>query len=210
MIRIKKTGRTFSCLLFAAVLFSIREAGGSDQVHRTSLSVRDEIERSRDRQTSVVQKKMATVTTSIAEEKELCTLEIEVENSGDQSDSCQLEWYFISKKTLGNGDDELTVFDAGKASVTLQGRESIEKKVTSKPFIFTVKDVESLGLGSGNATSMPKQTRGGDAYAGYIVLIREGGEIIEQESNSSRFLKEEWLERCAAFVPEKPAPKKKK
>lgn len=210
MIRIKKTGRTFSCLLFAAVLFLVRESGGSEQVHRVTLSVRDGIERSRDRQTSVEQKKTATVTTSTVEETELCTLEIEVVNSGEQSGRCQLEWYFISKKTLANGNDELTVFDAGKAALTLEGRESIEKKVTSKPFVFMVKDVDHAGIGSGSGTGMPRQTRSGDAYAGYIVLIRADGEIIEQESNSSRFLKEEWLERCAAFVPAKTAPKKKK
>jgi hypothetical protein len=130
-------------------------------------------------------------------------LEIEVSNTSDQSDSYQLEWYFISKKTTVKGTEDMVVFNSGKDDVALGGGASIVKTVTSKPFIFTVKNIDSVSKTSTSGEGTPKQTRSGDTYVGYLVLVKADGEILGKESNSSRFLEDEWLEKCAAFAPSK-------
>ncbi|HNX53717.1 MAG TPA: hypothetical protein PLD51_06745, partial [Pontiellaceae bacterium] len=99
----------------------------------------------------------------------------------------------------------------GKMPITLDAGASAVKKAVSKPFIFTVKDVDvvnSNGVRAGLGLS--RQIRGGDEYAGYIVLVRAAGDILQKDSNSSRFLNDEWLAQCDKFSKITPAAKKKK
>ncbi len=211
MSRIKTGNRIFISMLFTGVLFVAAESRGDDQPFRASLSVKADAVRTRDRTKTVDQKATGTVTTVADIETETCTLEIEVSNEAKQSGTYQLEWYFISKKTSPKGEDELVIMDAGVAPVTLDADASTVKKAVSKPFIFTTKDVETESKKSTSGPGIPRRTRSGDEYSGYIVRIKAGDEILDTQSNSSRFLKDEWLEKCAAFVPAKAAaPKKKK
>lgn len=210
MSRIKTVERVFIALLFSSSLFVAAESSGAEQAHRASLSVKAETARTRDKTKTVDEKANGTITTVADIETETCTLEVEVANAADQNDTYQLEWYFISKKTSAKGDDGLAIIDFGKAPITLDAGASAVKKAVSKPFIFTVKNVENVSKASSSGTGMSRQTRSGDEYSGYIVLIRADGEVLQKDSNSTRFLKDEWLAQCEKLSKITPATKKKK
>ena len=205
--------RAFLSLFISGSFFIAGESCGAESSSRASLSVTAKTDSNRERTKTTDEKANATIETLLDTETEICKLDMEVENSSDHSDNYQLEWFFISKRTSVKGMDELVVFDSGKLPVTLQGGASAVKTAESKPFIFSVKNTESVSksTGGGAGTGSSRQTRSGDAYAGYIVWVKAGGEILDTQSNSSRFLKDEWFKKCAAFTPAKaPAAKKKK
>ena len=210
MNRIRRAGRTMVSLFFTGAFFVAAGSACAEQIHRASLSVKAETERTRDKTKVVDEKENSTVTTVSDIETETCALELEVSNTADRNDTYQLEWYFISKKTSASGDDGLVIFDHGKSPITLDAGASTVKKAESKPFIFTIKNVESENKAFSRGTGMQRQTRSGDEYAGYIVLVRIDGEVIEKESNSSQFLKDEWLAQCEKLSQITATGKKKK
>lgn len=210
MNQMRKSAGRAAFLFFAVVLFSGLRTFGSDPAMFISLSVRAESKKNREQNKTVEQKPNALVTTMIDELTELCTLEIELENRRHGGE-VQLEWYLISKKTAPNGSDDLVVFDGGRELISLAEQESVVREVVSKPFVFTVRNIDTLGIGGSSSSEhgAARQIRAGDVYEGYIVLVKSGGEILKRDSNSSRFEKDEWLERCAACSPPRPVKKKK-
>ncbi|NOU36698.1 MAG: hypothetical protein HOO88_08005 [Kiritimatiellaceae bacterium] len=208
MSRNKVTDRVFISLLLAGTLFAGAASYGEDQLHDASLSVKSDKTQKQDRNRTTEQKPNASVTTTIETKTEACTLEITVGNSTKQNDSYLLEWFFISQKDEGTSADKLYIFGSGKAVVDLEGKAEITRTEASKPFIYTKKSIDRVGPGggSGNAT----QTRGGDAYAGYIVLVKANGQILQKESNNARFLTDEWLAKCESAAKVSPPVKKKK
>ena len=195
----KKSVRPGLILLLLAGLLS-GESRGEEIRHQISLSVDGSTEQSRKKVSSSEDRPNATATTTVESESEICTLEIGVKNDSEQEDACSLEWYFISRKTPVRGDKETVIFDSGKEELTLQ-KGSVEKRTAiSKPFVFTVKTIDRVGYDDIDDKGNSKRTRQGDTYEGYIVLVKAGGKIINQESNSSVYLTDEWLARCEAFV----------
>lgn len=126
--------------------------------------------------------------TSTELKKEVCTLEVEIKLRGVQSSPCRLEWYFLSDSVKSMRDKgDVVIFDSGKRSLTLEDNVLRSETVVSKTF------------------ELKRQTRNwsdstdslsGDTYKGYIVLVTADGKILAKTSNSSRFLKDEWLEKC--------------
>ncbi|MEI7851904.1 MAG: hypothetical protein WCH86_08730 [Kiritimatiellales bacterium] len=176
--------------------------------HQISLSVGASTDQSRNKVSTSEDRVNSTATTTVESDSEVCTLEIGVKNDSDREDVCSLEWYFISEKTPVKGDKEPGVFDSGKEELTLQKGSDEKKTIVSKPFVFTVRTIDRVGNDDNNDSGNSKRTRQGDTYVGYIVLVKAGGKILDQDSNSSSYLTDEWLARCAAFV--KPAEGKKK
>jgi len=193
-------------LLFAGLL-SV-ESRGAEMRHQISLSVDASTEQSRKKVSTSEDRPNSTATTTVESDSEICTLEIGVKNDSDQEDACLLEWYFISRKTPVRGDKETVVFDSGKEELTLKKGSGEKRTAISKPFVFTVKTIDQVGYDAVDDMGHSKRTRQGDTYEGYVVLVKAGGKIINQESSSSIYLTDEWLARCAAFV--KPAEGKKK
>jgi len=184
-------------------------AYGGEQAHSASLSVKAKTESKQDKTEASDAKQDVSVATTVKTETETCTLEIEIGNQTEQKDSYQLEWFFISKKTSGAVSEKPSVFSSGKAELTLAGGASITRKEVSKPFVYTTKTVDRTGPGGRFGNS--QQTRGGDVYAGYLVLVKAGGEILQKESNDAWFLTDEWLAQCESTIKAPaPAPVKKK
>lgn len=208
MDRSKMTVRRFAFLLLAGTLFVSTDSRGEERIHKASLSVEEKTTQDRDKKQSVDEKDNATVTTIVDTETETCTLEIEVENRSEQRDTYMVQWFFLSKKSAGKGDESLVIFGSGKTQMAIDGGSSSKKKIESAPFIYTIKTIDRTirAHNGGNAT----QTRGGDSYAGYVVLVKAGGEILQQESNSSRFLTDEWIAKCEAASSGKDSGAKKK
>jgi hypothetical protein len=170
-----------------------------------SLSVRVDVSTERDKKEETENKSRAIVTTETSTETDHCTLTVDVKNSSDQSENYQLEWYLISKRTSKDVPEELTVADSGRTDLLMDAKETVQKTITARPFVFTVKSVNSNFNAGGDRS---RQTRSGDAYAGYTVLLKQRGQIVAEKSSSSRFLKDEWMDKYQV-VPSKTKKKKK-
>ena len=79
------------------------------------------------------------------------------------------------------------IFSPGKKNISLSEKVALKEAVSSDPFVF--KKISSSYSNADDKLS-------GDVYEGYIVLVTKDGEILAKASNSSRYLKDEWLKRC--------------
>ena len=202
----KTAERVFTLLLFTVAFFVATESRGEEKRHEANLSVKAKIARNQDDNETDAEKVNGFVTTAVKTKTETCTLEITVENTTEQNDSYRLEWFFISKKTSGKENEKLLVFNSGKADIVLDGSASVTRTEVSKPFIYTKKTVYWTDRGGGTGNS--RETNGGDVYAGYLVLVKADGELLEKESNSSRFLTDEWVAQCEQAAQSPAAAKK--
>jgi hypothetical protein len=181
---IKKKRRALP--LLAGVLFFA--AGTALAGPDVSLNVRSGTERDENRtETSRDNALGDEVTTTTDTETETCTLEVSVKLRDQAALECQLEWYFISDH-IKNIDDKgtLQIFSPGKKTIALEENVELEETIVSEPFVMT--RVQQDGD--------VRDKQSGDEYKGYIVLVRKDGEILDQKSNSARFLKEEWIQKC--------------
>ena len=132
---------------------------------------------------------------------ETCRLEIELKNKSDQDFTCQLEWYFISEKTPEYNanydrapDPVVGVFDSGKKTITLKSGGKVEEEVTSEPFMFVEDESSYVG-----EWERDEAIYSGDVYEGYAVFLTSSGEVLAQDSSSSRYLKEEWISKLKKY-----------
>jgi hypothetical protein len=200
--------RMVMSLLFTGALFSAAESFSAPRAHDVSLSVDAGISRDRNRSQQVDNRENGTVATTTDTTTEICTLEIQIQNTAEQSDSCQLEWIFIGKRTLDNGDDTLVILDSGKSEMTLQKGAEEKKTIPSKPFVFSEKTIDRTRNEFQRESGNSRRIRQGDTYAGYLVLLKADGEILQKQSNDGRFMRDEWIARCESAA--KSSPKKKK
>jgi len=197
MSRTKMTGRVFIRLLFTGVFLAASESVAVSGAE-ASLSVNISKTRNREKEQSTEQKKDASVTTTVEKETETCALEIEVENPAEHAGNYDVQWCVIAKRISVEAAEKLVVSDAGKIEITRGSKATGVETVHPKPFIFTIKTTDRAFLEKNYTGS--KQTREGDTYAGYIVLVKADGKILAQESNDDRFLKEEWVAQCEKIV----------
>jgi len=133
-------------------------------------------------------------------ETETCTLFVEVRMLYKPTLDCQLEWFFLSENVKSAKDKRVPViFSPGKKTLSLEESVWQEETITSAPFVITT-------ISNDRANVDDKVS--GDKYEGYIVLVTQGGNILAKASNSSRYLKEEWISKCKNDG-ERPREKKK-
>lgn len=183
-------------LFCAGASLIVSDSFGAD----ISLSVKASTTHSREKEQNTEQKKQNFITTMIEKETGTCTLEIEIENPADHPANCEVLWCVIAKRTVDKDDAKQIVSDAGKIEITRGGKMTGTEIVNPKPFIFTTTSIDRAGNSVGGYNANSTQTREGDVYAGYIVLVKAGGEVVAQESNDDRFLKEEWVAQCEKAV----------
>lgn len=202
--------RRVMSLFFTGVLFVAVGSFGAQPAPEVSLSVDAKTSRDRNRSQQVEERANGSVTTTTDTETEICTLEVQIQNAEEQSNPCQLEWLFIGKRTLDNGEDTLVIPDSGKSEMTLQKGSNEKKTISSKPFVFSEKTIDRTRNEFQRDAGSSRRIRQGDTYVGYLVLLKAGGEILQKESNDDRFLKDEWVARCEAAAKTSPEKKKKK
>lgn len=154
-----------------------------------SLKVKDSSDSNEDRNEVIIEDSNGDdQTTTTDTETEICTLTVTLKQSKVPLDSCQLEWYFLSEKTRNSKrKPEVLVFSPGKKSISWGDKIVLTETITSEPFVFN-------RVSRSNSTSDDAEQ--GDVYKGYIVLVTQKGRIIAKSSNSSRYLKTEWLIKC--------------
>ena len=191
----KKTwiGKRGFILLILAVLLSASASFGAGT--KFTLLVRDKPESdtvSTDDPKENANGDEFTVSTDV--DTEICTLTVKVKMRGEPSRDCQLEWAFVSenlKKT--DADEERVVFCTGQKDLSLQENVEQAETIVSKPFVFTT-SVSDKGKGNGN------EKMSGDVYEGYVVLLTSNGEIIASKASSSKYLKDEWIEKVRGGI----------
>jgi hypothetical protein len=194
--------RTLITMLVVTVWFIAGESFGISKNPRISVSVTARGEADRDDGKKEVETGKGLTTTTFRTETETYTLQITIKNDENQEYQGQLEWGFVSDHSSGKliaRDPEKAVpaiFSTGKIKITLPAKATVTQTVISEPFIYEEKTVEREKLNKVNADTSSKDYITGDEYKGYIVLITENGEILAAKSNSSRYLKDEWVKKC--------------
>ncbi|MBI9020909.1 MAG: hypothetical protein JEZ10_06625 [Verrucomicrobia bacterium] len=171
------------CLI--AVLCFTGDSFGVTKRPRISLAVTDKTERHTERTEAFNGDGDVDKTTDM--ETEVCTLTVKIKNGDIESQGCQLKWYFLSENLENAQEKAKTIIcSSGKKNLFLMAGAAVEEEITSDPFVFT--SIGSDGDG--------EDERSGDVCEGYIVLITSGADVLAKKSNSSRYLKEEWIEKC--------------
>ncbi len=181
--------KTFIPLILTGLLLAAGESFAAGNGPDVTLKVKPQTERNREKKEDIKEDANGTeITTTTQTETELCTLFVEVKMRDKPTLDCQLEWYFISGNIKSAKDKGTTViFSPGKKSLLLKDFAWPEESITSTPFVITT-------IRRSDSESDDKIS--GDEYKGYIVLVRQGGEILAKASNSSLYLKEEWISKC--------------
>ena len=185
-------------LCTAAIFTASTSAGQEKRSHQVALSVETSVKKdSKKEKESRLDQNGNTVTTTTDTRTDDCTLVIEIENGSDHSGTYELVTALLSRKS---GADKPDISDVFRKNITVAGG-GVFNDTVRKQLVFTDKVVDYSGWDS-------RRTRAGETYEGYIVFVKADGEILAQESSSSRFLKDEWISRCEASAP-KPAARKK-
>ena len=174
-----------TAMVLACILFSAGTILGAGP--RVSLTVKGKTACSDDSTEKIRARGEYEMTTTTDTETEICTLKGKVKMRGVAKLDCQLEWAFLSEKPKDSKNKaEVVIFSPGKKEITLQENVALEMPVLSAMFVYEV--ITTDWRNSADKIS-------GDAYKGYIVLVTSKGEILDKASNSSRYLKEEWIEK---------------
>jgi len=174
--------RMSAAMVLVCMLFSAGTALGAGP--RVSLTVKAKTACNEDSKEKVKEYSVTTTDT----ETEICTLMGKIKMRGVSKAECQLEWAFLSEKPKDSKNKaEVVIFSPGKKKITLQENVAMEMPVLSATFVYEVISIDHW------ANSHDKIS--GDVYKGYIVLVTSNGEVLNKASNSSRYLKDEWIEK---------------
>lgn len=145
------------------------------------------------------------VVTVVDVETSVCTLILDITSRSHRPAICQLEWYFLADqispgKNNGSPVKSRDVVRSGKKEISIEPGSRVSERVMADfELTTTTRDY------SGDQWSVSSAARKkGREYLGYIVLLTQDGQVIAKKSNSSRWLKDEWLEKCRNYKPRKP------
>jgi hypothetical protein len=144
----------------------------------------DEVKKG-DSRTEQVDPNNASHVTTTELKSQMVTMTVDAKNSSTETISGQLEVYYISENAE-SGDKKVS--GSEKKTVTIAPGAAIKETFTPKT--FSVKKVSKVTYdGSSEKTT-------GETYETYIILLKVDGKIIGKASQSSRYLKDEWLAKC--------------
>ena len=197
--------RVLACLFFAAVLVSCSDSFALSNSSKISIKVKGKCEKSDDSGETELESDENLAVISFQTETETYTLHLELKNGSDQEYKGILQWCFVSDHSSGNIYDEIpeeavsATFSPGKKSITLAPGAELSETIVSAPFVYEEKTVETEWyIGDGGTSEEDYET--GDVYKGYVILFIVNGEILASASNSGRYLKEKWIQRCRQAI----------
>jgi hypothetical protein len=114
-----------------------------------------------------------------------------------------VEWYFVGRKISGLGEN-LVLFDSGAEEITLKGELALNRTISSKPFEVKTVEEEHASSDAHDEHELTDYTPNvsGMRYAGHVLFVKSGGEIIEIETDAVELMADEWLERLRKIPPE--------
>ena len=168
-----------ACLLLAVVVLSPLNSFARASV---KLTIDDAVTTDEDHYEDETSDSEGRVHVTITDtETEVVTLSLTAKSAMDQLVHVQFECYFVVEDVAL---DEKKVLEFKRKQVSLSPGETVEEMFTADPFtVTTVARDDRVSIA-------------GHAYEGYIVLITDGSRVVAQKSNSTRYLKREWLQKC--------------
>ncbi|VGO12857.1 hypothetical protein PDESU_01411 [Pontiella desulfatans] len=145
-----------------------------------------------------------TTTTTTRSQTEVVNLRVTVANNTTHSDTYTLEWYFFGESVVkmnsrnGEKTDEekaagkVTIFDGGTRKVTVGARARNQETIASKAFVVEKVTVETERSNSDHSGD-PRVTESGTESAGWLVLLKYGGTIMDKKASSRKFMEDEWM-----------------
>ncbi len=188
----------------AGTLFMTGETLGAFNKSKVSISLQVQAEKSDDRGEDEVETENSLTVTTFQNETGIYTVRVAMRNKGDQELKGELVWGFISDYSSGKsrqGDRYSpaeavpALFSPGKKEIELPAGATVKDTIISEPFVFEEKMVEVERF-TGKGNTQPIESETGNVYRGCLVLFVVDGEVVAKKSNSSRYEKDEWIERC--------------
>ncbi|MDF7806004.1 hypothetical protein P4E94_01045 [Pontiellaceae bacterium B12219] len=163
----------------------------------TKTNEKDEKVEEKENQRTGEKRKHSTITRTYSETQHL---KIAVFNSTAHPDSFTLEWYFFSKNVSKGGtekerendkkDDTPKLQNSAKKQVTLEGLTQLEIEMNSSPFVMT--RIEKY-TGGNTGRNEPRTT--GEENAGWLVLLKYNGEILDKKASAKSYLGDDWIQQ---------------
>jgi hypothetical protein len=174
------------------------------------LNVQDKLNKDRESEKTESDKSSSKTTT----ESLTYDLDIQVSNTSKQEGTFDLEWYFFKCRLDSKGKKEDPVLcEKNKTSLTIGGQKRVSHKVTSQTLKNTESKSSKSSSGKNSKSSGSSKSFSGSTYAGYVVLARQDGKIVQKYSSDKKFLTDAWIGKLEGPVSKdsvKKAPSKKK
>jgi hypothetical protein len=180
-------------------------------LHQGLISVTASVDKSSDKQVEEDEKdnektgNSTTTTTTTKTYTETQNLKITISNNTTHPDTYNLEWYFFAqamqKTTQSDRDQKESVkpleqktstHSSGSKTVTVDARKRIQQEVSSDPFIVEKVTIDRVSSDNNNSHD-PRVTESGKENAGWVVLLKYQGEILDKKASARKFLEDDWL-----------------
>jgi hypothetical protein len=192
----KRVGRWVSVSVFMVALLLSGETLAAATKTKVSLKVKVDSDRDKSKDSDSRDSSTNTETKT-----ETVKLHVTLQSKEAESLTGTLEWFFISEYSSGSYSlgssryekPESVVFSPGARKIKLFVGMKQEETIVSKQFKFVTTDrnVSSYYGDVSSYTTIEK----GDEYEGYAVFVVVDGKIIASKASSSRYLKEEWMNK---------------
>jgi hypothetical protein len=197
-----------SVFVVVALLWS-GEAFAAAAKTKVSLKVKVDIERDKSKNSDTQDSGSTSVDTRTETKTETVTLHVTLLNKEEDHLTGTLQWFFISEYSSGRYNSETrdyntksvpVVFSPGEREIKLFVGMKQEETIDSETFKFVITDNDSSYSGDYYGFSSSSTKEQGDEYEGYVVVVIVDGNIIASKASSSRYLKEEWMNKWRQAV----------
>jgi hypothetical protein len=203
-MRNKRTGILVILFAFFAITFFVADecyaASGKSKI---SIMAKAKSEKSDDDGEDEKETASSLTETVFQTETEVVTLAVSIKNGEDSPVSGKLKWIFISDQSSGKSkqgdsyspaESEPASFSPGSKEITLEPLSTLEETISADPFVYTETTTTTESYNNGSSSTRDRTK--GDVYKGYLVLFIVDGEIAAMKSNSSRYKKDAWVNKC--------------
>ena len=170
-------------LLLGAVVLSPVNTFAKDVV---KLSVKDDSEKGEDRSEEEKEHSNGDIYYVITEtESEMVTLSVTAKNNTGSKVTCTLECYVIGENAK---NDESEIAHYLTKDIVIEPNQALTEDI-AVPAMTVTTVIDDRGYSDDKVS--------GYSYEGYIVFATYKNSVIGKKASSSRYLKDEWLGKCA-------------
>lgn len=172
-----------------------KQSGGVSSANRPSLklTVKGKIDADKEKE-SETKGEFYSRTKTVITKTETFPLDVMVTNRSKAPATVDICWYFFQNSYVSAKKKKAVVGERGSKTVTIAAGKFAREKIASKQLKLVVNIEESE---SDDGDTYSEHYEGND-FAGYVVLIKQDGEMLEQASSDKEFLSEEWIEKLDA------------
>ncbi|MDZ8117072.1 hypothetical protein [Pontiella agarivorans] len=195
----------------AGVLFAAATATAGTAKHAARVMVKGELEK--ERESSKDERENSS--TRIKSESQHYELQVTVSNVIKKDGTFDLEWYFFKRNLDSEGEkSEPVLCEKDKVTLSIAGMKRVQHSVHSAELIWKETKTSKSSSNNNSSGSSGGKTFSGSMYDGYVILVRNEGQIVAKYSDERKYLTPTWMGRLdmpvEAGSARSSAPKKKK